>query len=175
MQGYLVKPVRLADLERALAAAQTAGAGAAAAPGAGSVPPTVPEDPRSFDRRVLDDLSLHLGPRGAEDARELGRISRESGARVMEDMAAAAAVGEAGRLRLCAHSLKSIAASVGAPRLRGLCEAVEAEARGVQGSPGAPAPTGWPDRIMEIRAEFEKAMQALDRWRPRESGGASAR
>jgi PAS domain S-box-containing protein len=158
MDDCLPKPIRLGELARAL------GKRPAAAP---PVPaPAVSPDARpTLDPRALTALLGQLGPGAKGAVRELIGLFLSGGRTLGEDLARGLAGQDTARLHLAAHSLKSSAASVGAERLRFLCERLEADVRAAMASgPGPGAWKEWELLVEGVAAETGRAAAAAEAW-----------
>jgi CheY-like chemotaxis protein len=123
MDDYIVKPVRLDRLGRALAQCrQVARSG-----GAAEVPTAGPSDPVALDHRVLRELQAELG--GAEALREIIATFVDGSPRFLTAMREAAARSDAPGMRQAAHALKSSSAMLGAVALSTCCEELERDSR----------------------------------------------
>jgi two-component system sensor histidine kinase/response regulator len=108
-----------------------------------------------LDGAVLDDLFRQIGSDNPELIEELIRIYLENSPKLIQDMEAALAAGEAKNLMRAAHTLKSSSASMGALRLSSLSKAIEIAARNQ-----ALAEIG--DSIVRVKVEFDAARVALN-------------
>ncbi|KVZ19916.1 hybrid sensor histidine kinase/response regulator [Burkholderia ubonensis] len=177
MDDYLSKPFRrdvllklLARFARGDAPAVPAVAQAAsdatvdsaidAAIEAGTDPATDPpsaapdDDANVIDRNALDALRALQRP-GRPDV--LTRIIDQfnlDAPRLIGDMQAAVAAGDAVALKIAAHTLKSSSANVGAHRLSARCREIEQFARAAEVAAAA-------DLVAGTNAEFERAQAAL--------------
>jgi HPt (histidine-containing phosphotransfer) domain-containing protein len=135
MDDYVSKPVRVEALVAALehAAAALAGRGDPTAhagerghvaeqhaPGDNGTPPAGV----TLDAKALENLRVMVGD-DASFLAELVHTFLEDAPRLLEDMRAAVAAGDAAALRLAAHSLKSNAAQFGAVEFAALCKEIE--------------------------------------------------
>jgi HPt (histidine-containing phosphotransfer) domain-containing protein len=124
MDGYVAKPVRPSDLWAALAAA---------VPGASAVPPAEdepPELPAAPDAVVLDGAALlrRLGGNAGLLARILVLFEGDCG-RLLGEMQAALAEGDADRLARPAHTLKGTLGNLSAGASCAVAVRLEALAR----------------------------------------------
>jgi signal transduction histidine kinase/CheY-like chemotaxis protein len=116
MDDYLVKPVRLERLSRALGRCRAVtDRHAATGPSTG--------EPSALDHRVLRDLEVELG--GADGVRQVIAAFLEGTPRYLAMLREAAARGDAGGMRKAAHALKSSSAMLGAMALSSRCADLE--------------------------------------------------
>jgi len=115
MDDYVVKPIRLEDLARALGQCVPAAVGPAAAAAAHAV-----------DRSVLDRLREDLGDDVVRDV--IAEYLKESPS-VLAKLRDAVARSDVPAIRRAAHSLKGTSASLGATELSGRCAELEQRSR----------------------------------------------
>ncbi|KWN64372.1 response regulator [Burkholderia ubonensis] len=136
--------------DAAIDAAIEAGTGPATDP-----PSAAPDDDANvIDRNALDALRALQRP-GRPDV--LTRIIDQfnlDAPRLIGDMQAAVAAGDAVALKIAAHTLKSSSANVGAHRLSARCREIEQFARAAEVAAAA-------DLVAGTNAEFERAQAAL--------------
>lgn len=127
----------------------------------GSDPPPAPPSAAAgpAERVVLDPEALQrlrdLDPSGS--SRLMERVASAfdaSAARLVPQLHAAQAAGDAAGIRHVAHTLKSSSASIGAVKLSQLCAEMEGLARNGRIE-------GMNDRIAELSAEVAAALEAL--------------
>ena len=153
MDGYLSKPVQLADLAAALDG------------GAGEVPGERPEGepPDPLDRQSLDRLrSLSAG----DGDGFLGKVIHTFLASSADDLAAVRRLAAEGRwleVGRAAHRLKGSSATLGATRVAAVCATLEKQASAGRGQEIDPL-------IGRLGEELERACAALDQLM-REGGG----
>ncbi|WP_143137273.1 response regulator, partial [Burkholderia ubonensis] len=136
--------------DSAIDAAIEAGTGPAT-----DLPSAAPDDDANvIDRNALDALRALQRP-GRPDV--LTRIIDQfnlDAPRLIGDMQAAVAAGDAVALKIAAHTLKSSSANVGAHRLSARCREIEQFARAAEVAAAA-------DLVAGTNAEFERAQAAL--------------
>ncbi len=149
MDDYIVKPVRLEELQRAL----------------GQCRPVVRESPTSvaaeeasspsdaLDRSVLRDLQTELG--GADVLRDVIATFLEGTPGFLSTLRAAAQEGDAGSARRAAHAIKSSSAMLGGLALAARCEELERLTR-------AGEVRDLPERVAAIEAVYGTTRQALE-------------
>ncbi len=119
MEDFVAKPIRAAELREALERAAAVLGG----PGGGT------GEEALLDRAVLEGLRA-LSMKGSGDLfREILDLFARNGPRLVEDLGAAAAAGDAPLLRRLAHTLKGSAGNVGAVALARAAAAAERAAR----------------------------------------------
>lgn len=155
MEGFLAKPVALAELRRALAPFVTL---PAVAPRAATPPAAVaapPSDVPVLERHRLADLAEQLGDEAL--VRETVRTYLEEMPHRREALAAALDGDDRDSLKLVSHSLKSSSAMLGAAALAACCLAVE------RASAVAPRDelTGL---VAAVEAAAPTAVRALEDW-----------
>ncbi|MFA6107581.1 MAG: response regulator [Candidatus Latescibacterota bacterium] len=110
---------------------------------------------------VLDEQAIRrlaeLEERGALSLARVVTLFLDSGARIVPTLRAALAAGTATLLRREAHILKGNAWDVGAHRLAGICEELEARARDGQLE-------GTDDLVEQVEKAWGEAQQALQRY-----------
>jgi signal transduction histidine kinase/CheY-like chemotaxis protein len=121
MDDYVVKPVRLERLSRALAQVRHVTSRVD-----GSAPSPV-DSQSPVDLRVLRELGSELG--GAEELLEVIRTYLDGSRRFLVTLRNAAARNDAAGLRQAAHALKSSSAMLGATALSDQCEELEQASR----------------------------------------------
>jgi CheY-like chemotaxis protein len=120
MDDYVVKPVRLDRLSRALGQCRPVGdqrATTSEAPPAGSAPPA------ALDREVLRQLEEELG--GAEALRQIVATFLDSAPGFLAALRDAAGRGDPSGMERAAHTLKSTSAMLGATALSVQCAELE--------------------------------------------------
>ncbi|HEY7141282.1 MAG TPA: response regulator [Methylomirabilota bacterium] len=122
MDDYIVKPVRLDRLGRALAQCRHLASHGGAAESAAA-----PASPVTLDHRVLRELQGELG--GADALREIITTFVDGSPRFLAAMREAAARNDTSGMRQAAHALKSSSAMLGAVALSTQCEALERDSR----------------------------------------------
>jgi signal transduction histidine kinase/DNA-binding response OmpR family regulator/HPt (histidine-containing phosphotransfer) domain-containing protein len=123
MDDYVVKPVRLDRLSRALAQCRPVPSqGGMTAPSE-----TESSSPAVLDHRVLRELESELG--GADGLRQVIVTFLEGSPRFLAGLRDAAARGDVAGMRQAAHALKSSSALLGAMALSSRCEELEGESR----------------------------------------------
>jgi signal transduction histidine kinase/CheY-like chemotaxis protein/HPt (histidine-containing phosphotransfer) domain-containing protein len=174
MDDYLAKPIRSDELAAALArSAPLTDEDAAASPKGGAVRGDVPPPPppasgegvggggpdaaATLDPAALARLRTMLAGAPAGALANLVAEFLRNAPRLLEEMQAAARQGQADVLGRAAHTLRSNAATFGAPALAEGCREVEAAAR-------AGAPDEAMRRVARLRAEFERVREALAAW-----------
>ncbi|MEW6153450.1 MAG: response regulator [Actinomycetota bacterium] len=153
MDGFLTKPMRLRDLERALAQVPRPGAShhrRPAADGPSLRPAAAPAEAPALDRQVIDQLSMIMGGPALAAIVETYDAQARS---LVEELATAAAHGQADKARRAAHTLRGSSSSLGAVALPGRCQAVEE-------GPGSPTTV----LVAEVVAEHERFLTALERY-----------
>ena len=162
MDDYLVKPVRLDRLDRALAQCRHAGG-----PRDRTKPPAAgPADPAGapLDHRVLRELQAELG--GADELRQIIATFVDGSPRLVAAMRDAAARNDASGMGQAAHALKSSSAMLGAMTLSTRCEELERDSRaGVVGDAAA--------RVAAIEDLYGAVMAALGAEAGRLAAGAA--
>ena len=160
LDGCLSKPIEPTELLEAVNASLNGSSSrsAAAEPPTESVP--VPEGP-AIDPRILRDLEKLGGRTFIEDV--IGQFVADA-ARLLPDLAAAAAAGDAESFRDHIHALRSCAGNVGAIGLYKMCLAWRALGTHELAANGA-------ECVSRLEAEFARAAAALDRcdWRERQA------
>jgi signal transduction histidine kinase/DNA-binding response OmpR family regulator/HPt (histidine-containing phosphotransfer) domain-containing protein len=154
MDDYVVKPVSLERLGRALQQSRLAGGVTAAA---GDVPASGTAAAAPLDPGVLAQLRDELG--GAAALRQVVATFLESTPRFLEELRDAAARGDAKGLQHVAHTLKSTSAMLGAAALSARC--AELERLGHAG-PVADAVA----RVAAIEALYQAVVPALEHAAP---------
>jgi CheY-like chemotaxis protein/HPt (histidine-containing phosphotransfer) domain-containing protein len=156
MDGYISKPVRIDELQAALACWLSAEATTPLAPlPVDGAEPTGPPLP------VLDEATLmDLAPGELDILAELiGQFLADGPAR-LEAVGAAVRARDAAALREAAHLLKGEAGSIGARQLEGACAALESLARAGQ-VPGAD------DGAPSVQTAYAATRDALQQFRAR--------
>ncbi|PAK13265.1 response regulator [Burkholderia ubonensis] len=164
MDDYLSKPFRRDVLLKLLARfargdvpavpAVAPAASDAAVDSATDTPAAPDDDANVIDRNALDALRALQRP-GRPDV--LTRIIDQfilDAPRLIGDMQAAVAAGDAVALKIAAHTLKSSSANVGAHRLSARCREIEQFARAAEVAAAA-------DLVAGTNAEFDRAQAAL--------------
>jgi PAS domain S-box-containing protein len=108
MNGFLLKPVRSADLAKALQAIPAAAAVAC------EVGPPSDDDPPAVDLEVFDRLIADMGADSPSSRWDVIDAYLEQGDGWVGDLSAAARLGDADRVRLITHTLGSSSALLGA-------------------------------------------------------------
>jgi signal transduction histidine kinase/DNA-binding response OmpR family regulator len=150
MDGYVTKPVQIADLAAALAGAE---ARESQAEVASLGPPPLPPDP--LDLPALDRLRELSA--GAEDV--LGPLVQTYATSSADDLTTLrrlAAEGQWRDVERAAHRLKGGSASLGAVRVAALCAAIEERVRAQRTAEVGPL-------ITQLGEELEHARGALDK------------
>ena len=149
MDDYIVKPVRLEELQRAI----------------GQCRPVVRESPASvaaeegpspsgaLDRSVLRDLQAELG--GADVLRDVIATFLEGTPGFLRTLRAAAQEGDGGAARRAAHAIKSSSAMLGALALAARCDELERLTR-------AGEVRELSERVAAIEALYGATRQALE-------------
>jgi signal transduction histidine kinase/DNA-binding response OmpR family regulator len=123
MDDYVVKPVRLDRLGRALAQCRRL-----TGPGSATGPSTAaPPSPPTLDHRALRELEAELG--SAEALREVVATFVDGSPRFLAAMREAAARDDASGMGRAAHALKSSSAMLGAMALSARCGELERDGR----------------------------------------------
>jgi HPt (histidine-containing phosphotransfer) domain-containing protein len=123
MDDYVVKPVRLERLARALAqCGHVTGRGDARPPSAAGPPSS-----GALDHRVLRELEAELG--GADELRQIIATFLDGSPRFLAALRDAAARSDTAGLRQAAHALKSSSAMLGAIALSTRCDELEQSGR----------------------------------------------
>jgi HPt (histidine-containing phosphotransfer) domain-containing protein len=152
IDDYVAKPIRIAELQAALAAA-----GERTQRAAGSPPPTAAEQPIDalpiIDPTAFDEARQFLGDEAAEVIGGVIDSFRRKTPQTLAAIRAAHANADAAGLRTAAHTLKGLSGTVGARRVEALCRSIEAAARD-----GSLAELAVFDRL---EREFELADGAL--------------
>jgi HPt (histidine-containing phosphotransfer) domain-containing protein len=158
MDDYVTKPIRVRELERALAAA--AAAVGRARP---SVEPALPTDePRALrgdgelvlDATAFAEIRAFLGEEADEVIRGLVESFRRRAPETIVRMREAAGRGDAEPLVELAHALKGLGGTIGARRVEATCAALETHGRG-----GAlDGAASLVDRLEDEVAELERAL-----------------
>ncbi|HEX3553706.1 MAG TPA: ATP-binding protein [Thermoanaerobaculia bacterium] len=163
MDGYLSKPVQVADLAAALAAAPPRGAGRPATDGGGEVLAGLESlPPDTLDRQTLD-LLRELS---AKDDNVLGTLVRTFAASSTGDLAELRRLAAEDRwheVERAAHRLKGGSGCLGAVRVAALCTAVEERVRARRTGEVGPL-------VARLEQELERAQYALGQV-ARESAG----
>jgi signal transduction histidine kinase/DNA-binding response OmpR family regulator len=149
MDDYLVKPVRLDELARALSRCRpltTERTAERASGGDG----TTPRD--ALDRRLLDQLREDLGDTAA--LREVISTFLERSPSMLTDLREAAARGDVAAVSAGAHAMKGTSATLGAHALSSLCAELERLAR-------AGSMSEVVARVSSIEAEYGSVDRAL--------------
>jgi CheY-like chemotaxis protein len=123
MDDYVVKPVRLDRLGRALAQCRHL----ATSDGTAEPSTAGPASSAALDHRVLRELHAELG--GIEALREVIATFLDGSPRFLAAMREAATRRDASGMRRAAHALKSSSAMLGAIALSNQCEELERESR----------------------------------------------
>ena len=164
MNDYLSKPVHVEALVEALSKCQPAAQPgpttqhptreSSLAVGGGSEPQVQERDPgANLDRAALESLRETVGG-DPEFLVELIDTFLEDAPQLLADMGQAVEQGDAGGLRLAAHSLKSNSADFGAKALSALCKELE-----MMGKAGAL--DGAVERVAQAKAEYERVKTTL--------------
>jgi PAS domain S-box-containing protein len=158
MDDYLAKPVRAADLRRALGRWIEADTGVeepqhgeVAVPGS-AVPGAVPDE--LLDDVVLTELVGVVPPEVMEELLDGFDTSSRRLLAALEDAAGRADAADVARL---AHELKSVTASLGAQAVAAQCQRLEDPDRAVDDLTGA---------LGELRELLADTRRALEGWRP---------
>ncbi|MBW8876604.1 MAG: response regulator [Acidobacteria bacterium] len=139
MDGYLSKPVQIADLAAALAAAE---------------PRDAPLPPDPLDRPTLD-LLCELSANGEDVLGTLVRTFAASAAGDLAEIRRLAAEDQWCEVERAAHRLKGGSGCLGAVRVAALCAAVEERVRALRTGEVGPL-------LTELERELERAHGALD-------------
>jgi HPt (histidine-containing phosphotransfer) domain-containing protein len=158
MDDYMTKPFT-PDQIRAMLARWLASAPPvrSAVVAAGPQPPERdgdPSEPAPIEDKVLDALSRLQRDGHPDIVRRVITLFLESAPRLLQDLAEAAARGDAKRLQCASHTMKSESANVGAAVLSSLCRELEALARTGAAEKAAAA-------IDAIDAEYRRVEAAL--------------
>ena len=148
MDDYIVKPVRLEQLRRALAESRPRPPRAGAR--ADTVPASGPDE--VLDRNVLRQLAEDLG--GGEALEEAIRVFLGATPGLLATLRDAAARGDATAIQRAAHTLKSSSAMLGAAGLSARC-------RELEGSSRAGSVQDAPSRVAGIEALYGAVEAAL--------------
>ncbi len=156
--GYVTKPIRIRDLflelERLLVEA-----GAAAAPPPAEQASLAPPPPASASASEVDvfdeEAALARADNDRDLARELGAMLLEEAPRLLRELEAARARGDAPTFARTAHTLKGQADHYGSVRARDLARALE-----FAGKAGPPLPDALRGDVAALEAAFD---QLLDR------------
>jgi CheY-like chemotaxis protein len=158
MDDYVVKPVRLERLARALdQCRRVTGRSGAAAPPAAGAPGAV-----AVDTRLLRELEAELG--GAEALRQVIATFLDGSPRFLAALRDAAALNDATSMGQAAHALKSSSAMLGAIALSTQCEALERASR-------SGAVIDAADRVAAIEGLYRAATLALEAAAARPASG----
>jgi CheY-like chemotaxis protein len=151
MNDYLTKPLHLHDLEAVLQRAllRISPTIPSPAPAAASEP-----DPEALDRTVINGLMELREPGQPDPLRELIELFLKDAQPRLQQMEAAASVGDLPKLAAATHTLKGSASNLGARRLSSLCAALEKQSKA--GDAGQSAQT-----LAEVAAEFAKVGELL--------------
>ena len=157
MDDYLTKPLQSAELRAALARRLPAVEGRTATPP--TVPATAERAPETPLESPLDEralANLRSGLEGVPGAVEqvIHTYLKEAPER-FDELRGAVVVGDAKRVHIAAHSLKSMSATVGALELSELCQAMEIDGR--EGSL-----EGMAERLSAAERELERLRPALE-------------
>jgi DNA-binding response OmpR family regulator len=152
MDDYLAKPIRVNELIRSL---QTSSATIKP----DEVEPSSQED--SVEPAVLNSSRLEELAAG-DHAFLLDMINTylEDAPKLFEEIESGASSGDAPKLRMAAHSLKSNSAEFGATRLAELARELE-----MMGKAGEMA--GFQERLVQTEEEFTRVRLTLQAWRER--------
>jgi CheY-like chemotaxis protein/HPt (histidine-containing phosphotransfer) domain-containing protein len=123
MDDYVVKPVSLEQLRRALADSRPLPP--RASPRADAGPPFTPDE--VLDRSVLHQLAEDLG--GVDALKDAVRIFLSATPGLLATLRDAAARGDAAAIQRAAHTLKASSAMLGAAGLSARCQQLERSAR----------------------------------------------
>jgi HPt (histidine-containing phosphotransfer) domain-containing protein len=123
MDDYVVKPVRLERLARALAQCRPV----PRRRDASAPPPAAPPSSEALDHGVLRELQDELG--GAEALRQVIATFLDGSPRFLAALRDAAGRNDTAGMRQAAHALKSSSAMLGATALSTQCEALERSGR----------------------------------------------
>jgi len=139
MDGYVSKPVRIGELQAALADAAARVHAQPTAhherpPAAALAQPAAPDasdidQQPILDASALDEMREFFQSEAPGVIRDLLDGLRQRAPELIASMHDAAASGDAQRLRMAAHTLKGLSGTVGARRIQTLCEHLEASAR----------------------------------------------
>jgi signal transduction histidine kinase/DNA-binding response OmpR family regulator len=149
MDDYLVKPVRLDELARALSRCRPLTAERIREPGSGSAGTTTPD---ALDRQVLEQLREDLGDTAA--LREVIATFLERSPSLLTDLREAAARGDVAAVSARAHAMKGTSATLGARALSEQCAELERLAR-------AGGMAGVLAQVPAIEAEYRSVDRAL--------------
>ena len=125
MNDYLSKPVRNADLDRALSKArqrahpQLAGAEEDGAPSEELAAARLEAEKNdlALDLALIDNLVSYLGPGGRQALQEVVQVFRQATPELVEQMGVALERGDLLQMRRSAHTIKSSSSSLGAVAL----------------------------------------------------------
>ncbi|QEH36332.1 Signal transduction histidine-protein kinase BarA [Aquisphaera giovannonii] len=146
MDGYVAKPIRAADLRRALEEVVPAGIGEPSSPGPGPSTPAA---------SAVDRAALLARVGGREDRlRTIVRVFLDESSKLLAEMQAAIDAGDAGSLGRSAHSLKGAAGLFEAPDL--VQAAVVLESMGRSGDL-----SGAGDAYLRLRDEAGRLAAAI--------------
>ena len=132
MDDYIAKPVRLPELESALAraaAALPAGEPPAPTPGTGAPTPEATPDAETLDRSVLRGLAELNVPGEQDVVREMVELFLRDSVPLRDRLLALAGAGDLPAFQRAAHTLKGSASGLGARRLARLCAELETRAK----------------------------------------------
>jgi len=166
MDDYMGKPIQVGELVEALSKCQPLGEPAELPSDSAPTTEPTPTDVRPFDGahvRLPDDI---LDPAAIENLQELAVGDAAFLAELMDtfladapqllaDMRQAVERGDAARLRLAAHSLKSNSADFGAMTLSNLCRELEGLGR-------AGKLDGAAEKVTQAEAEYERVKAVLE-------------
>ncbi len=152
MDDYVSKPVQVSGLIAALERVDVRNGGAAM--------PVSLAAPAGFDPQVVENLRVSLGRRGDEKVLVLIDSFYESSVRLLEEARQTLAEAHSANLERAAHTLKSVAAAMGALALAETARRLEEQARAGQLA-------GAMELLMQAETEFGAARAALEQIRQR--------
>jgi CheY-like chemotaxis protein/HPt (histidine-containing phosphotransfer) domain-containing protein len=155
MDDYIVKPVKLEELRRALEQCRPV----VREPRASEAREGDSTAPDALDQSVLRELQDELG--GADVLRDVVTTFLKETPGFLATLRSAAEKGDAGAIRMAAHTIKSSSAMLGARALSACCAELERLSR-------AGEVRDLPERIAAIEASYGAAQRALEV----EGGGA---
>ena len=143
MDGYLSKPVRLDDLQKAITAGPTP------VPATAAVEPA----PAALKAETVNELLEMAGAEGFKHIRDEFLHSTEAS---LAKMRAAVDAGDAEALRRAAHTMKGASGSLGAIGLEALCRELEAALASGPGPAAARVVERMAPEFAAVRAAFER-------------------